>query len=566
MSAYALTRQLDFASIVVDGEHIKLRCSFSLLDNAKAVPGHKWIPHAKSWVYPATPEVAAAIGQQFNGDYVKFDAKFGALLKRAGEIERGRNLSKSKPNELPEPPSKTKAWDHQKRAFHFAKSMPGAMLAMEMGCGKSKVAVDLCCANDRKVVLVCCPLSVTKVWTREFQTHGIHPYECTVLTGDITAKRAEKMLFHIGVAQAKHLRAVVIVNHEAVWRGDFAKALLGAGIDQVIVDESHRAKDPSGRLSTFLWQYRKRVPNVLMLSGTPMPHSEQDIFAQYRALDPGVFGDNYFKFRLHFFKMGGFKNKQVIGLKEERADEFKAKVARLMFRVTKAEALDLPDEIYSTVECDMPDEARKIYDQMFEDFYTKVEHGEITASNALVQLLKLQQITSGFASDDQKNIRWVGDHKRDLLASCLGDTPAGHRAVVFCRFTRDLETVRDVAGKLGRVYGEISGKQKDLTTDAKMPPHIDVMGVQIQAGGVGIDLTAADYAFYYSAGFSFGDYDQSRSRLHRPGQRNPVTYTNLVVRNTIDARVFAALAKREDAVNSILNNLPEIKQEWRDGV
>jgi SWI/SNF-related matrix-associated actin-dependent regulator 1 of chromatin subfamily A len=75
----------------------------------------------------------------------------------------------------------------------------------------------------------------------------------------------------------------------------------------------------------------------------------------------------------------------------------------------------------------------------------------------------------------------------------------------------------------------------------------------MQAGGAGIDLSRASTAIYFSVGFSLGDYKQSQSRLHRPGQRNNVTYVHLVASNTVDEKVYTALKRRENIVESILS-------------
>ena len=82
---------------------------------------------------------------------------------------------------------------------------------------------------------------------------------------------------------------------------------------------------------------------------------------------------------------------------------------------------------------------------------------------------------------------------------------------------------------------------------------VDVAGVQIQAGGVGIDLTRARYAVYYSLGHSLTDYLQSRRRVHRPGQTRTTTYFHLIAEDTVDQQVYQALASKQDVVEFIMN-------------
>jgi len=153
----------------------------------------------------------------------------------------------------------------------------------------------------------------------------------------------------------------------------------------------------------------------------------------------------------------------------------------------------------------------------------------------------------------------VGTEKRSLLADTIEDVPSSEKVVVFCRFTHDLDSVRHVAHAQGRTYGELSGRRRDgLTEDATMNPEVDVIGVQIQSGGVGIDLTAARYCVFYSVGFSLGDYDQALRRVHRPGQERPVTYYHLTCEDTIDELVYDALEKRKDLVEYVLSMREEL--------
>jgi SNF2 family DNA or RNA helicase len=87
-----------------------------------------------------------------------------------------------------------------------------------------------------------------------------------------------------------------------------------------------------------------------------------------------------------------------------------------------------------------------------------------------------------------------------------------------------------------------------------------ILGVQIQSGGVGIDLTRAAYAVYYSLGFSLGDYEQSLARLRRPGQTRCIRYYHLVAPGTVDQQVYAALKERRSVVEAVLQNLSPRKE------
>jgi SNF2 family DNA or RNA helicase len=210
-------------------------------------------------------------------------------------------------------------------------------------------------------------------------------------------------------------------------------------------------------------------------------------------------------------------------------------------------------------EVSLSPKARKVYDEVAKEFYAEIESGEITAANALTRLLRLSQIASGFVKADSGEIVEIDDAKREMLAEVLDELPPHEPVVVFDRFTHDLAAIRATAEAAGRRYGEVSGQRNDLV-ESKYPPDVDVLGVQIQAGGAGIDLSRSAYGVYWSLGFSLGEYDQSLARLDRPQadgskRTDPVVFTHLVVANTVEEKIYRALAERRDVVRAIIERL-----------
>ncbi len=193
----------------------------------------------------------------------------------------------------------------------------------------------------------------------------------------------------------------------------------------------------------------------------------------------------------------------------------------------------------------------KLYKDLEREFYSEVEGNEITAAMALVRILRLMQVSSGFVKTDDGTILEVDRAKRDALADTFDALPLNEPVVVFCRFTHDLEVVRQVAESQGRRYGEISGQRNDLV-DSQMPDTLDVLGAQIQAGGVGVTFVRAAVCVYYSVGHNLSDYVQSLARTHRPGQTRPVTYVHILAENTLDAQVYDALQARQSVVDALL--------------
>lgn len=515
----------------LDPSHIKY---------AVRVPGLKWNRKAKRHEVFATPLAASRLIHTLRGYDVTSDV---TALATAYEPEVDAA-----------PVTKTNPWKHQLAAFRFCYRRPASMLAMEMGTGKSKVAVDLVNTWDVKRVLIMSPLSVVNVWPREFTRHSHHPYHVLALSKGSVKKKAEKVREFILAHPSDHL--VVVVNHESAWREPFCN--LTSEFDAAIVDESHRAKDPNGRFSKFLQRCRGDFGYRLMLTGTPFARMPLDIIPQFRFLEPAAFGDSWFRAKNGWAEMGGFEGKQIVGLRKEREEEFANLVGKVAFFCTKEEAIELPPLLQEDRVCVMPPKIRKAYDQLAKDFFTYIKGEEVSAANALVKLLRLNQITSGHVKNDEGYIMTVGDHKVKLLADILADTKPP--VVVFCRFLEDLRQVEKLAQSMGWTYHEVSGRVKELSDEAAMLPDTDILGVQIQSGGLGIDLTRASVGIFYSISYSLTDFDQAVARLHRPGQTRPTTMYHLLAENSIDVLMYRALMARR-STNEFIRDLARGEQD-----
>ena len=457
-----------------------------------------------------------------------------------------------------------KPWDHQVKALDFIRDKPGAMLAMDMGVGKTKIAIDLMEEIEARRTLIMAPLSVVDhVWPREIRTHSRRQATIIPLGDQLPNVRAKlkRAVDGLALATARKGPAMIIVNYESAYREPLGEWLKSQRWDLLIMDESHRLKSPSGKISRFASQLSDRSRRRLALSGTPMPHSPLDIYAQYRAVDKNIFGVHHqqFKNRYAEFEIVAQKAPEhpgddpdiiqaVSGYKN--LDELNRKFYSLAFRVTAAEVLDLPGAIETYTHVNLGKKARRLYDEMAVRFRAELDSGEIvTAANALVRLVRFQQLTSGFTvTSDGKTIE-MDDAKTRALQDILQDLPRNEPVVVFARFRNDLDAIAETAEKMKRPHFEISGRVKALE---EWNQRGGVLAVQIQAGGLGLDLTAARYCVYYSLGFSLGDYLQSVARLHRPGQTSLVDYIHLVAAGSIDEIIVDALADKEDVVNRIL--------------
>jgi SNF2 family DNA or RNA helicase len=426
------------------------------------------------------------------------------------------------------------AWAHQQRAAAWFADRHAGLFAQDMGTGKTLSA--LLALNAMQ-----------------------HPLVFVDLSRGTGKERAARLQAALSTATGKCL--VVAVNYESVWRSALASTIEAVRWSAIVLDESHRIKAPGGQASRYLARLAAKQAHArrLCLTGTPMPHSPLDLYGQFRFLDPQVFGTSYTRMRARYAECDPRFPSKV--RKWRNQDELAAKLDAHSWRVTADEVLDLPDSIHETLAVELSPKVMRFYRTLEKEMAAEIEAGTVTAANALTKLLRLAQATGGYCRiDGAAGVTPIDGvpAKRMTLQDRLEDLPATEPVVVFCRFRSDLDDVAAAARELGREYAEVSGERKDL--ERWQAGDAAILGVQMQSGGVGIDCSRAAYAFYYSLGYSLGDYEQSLARLRRPGQTRCVRYYHLVCQGTVDEQVYAALRERRNVVDAVLQKLSPRKE------
>ncbi|MBA0088075.1 MAG: DEAD/DEAH box helicase [Acidobacteria bacterium Pan2503] len=324
----------------------------------------------------------------------------------------------------------------------------------------------------------------------------------------------------------------------------------------MIADEIHRIKAPAGKMSRYMGRLGKRTLRRLGLTGTPIPHSILDVWAQFRFLDPTIYDPTYTSFAQRYCIFGGFDRRVPVGWRD--LDDFERRMATITFHAGK-EALDLPPEMDEQLDCDLTENGARIYRQLEDDFMAWIGTTPdelLTVSNAMVLLMRLQQLTGGTLKDDLERERTVDTSKETLLEEWLLDLPQEEPAVVFCRFTADLEACARACQRAERPYSEMSGRSRAGGREWLTQPN-GILLAQIQVASEGQDFTRARYAVFYSVGWSLKDYVQARARIHRPGQTLPVVYYHLVAPGPVDEIVLRALARRQEMAETVLKEMKE---------
>jgi SNF2 family DNA or RNA helicase len=424
---------------------------------------------------------------------------------------------------------------HQTRFVEWLGDKPGAMAAIGMGGGKTL-----------------CALMASGVLGR--------PARPLLLTQGATKKRAERLKQAVTVAGATPL--VVIANYDAVWQGDLGKAIASMPWSWLILDESHRAKSPTGRASKWLAALAAKNQSArrLALTGTPMPNGPLDMFGQFRFVKPEVFGPSYVRCRSRFAEVNPMFPSQV--KRYIRQEEFAEITDPWVWKVATEDVLDLPEETHQRIAVDLSPQTMRFYTELERELVAEVSSGFVTCANALARTIRLRQATSGYARVDEAEAASLIDGmpaKRAALRDWLDDFDRAEPLVVFYVFSSDAREIEALCRETGRRYSEVSGREKTLAT--WKAGNSDVLGVQIRAGAEGIDLTRSAHAVFYSVDWSPGIYEQALRRLRRPGQQSACChYYHLVARDTIDEAVYRALTTKSDVVSSVMARLSSRKE------
>lgn len=550
-------------TLTLEDGKLTLRCRYEDREAAKSVLGYAWNKWEKCWQYPVRPEVVNKLAATFPG--LRVDK--AVTIATAEIIEREAMVAQAKQagweDVKPVEPMllKTRPFQHQVAAYNIALQMPAAALLMEQGTGKSLAALAVAgrrfLKGEVKRLLIVAPSSVVPVWPREFDVHADFPFEIQALQGPV-AKREEALL---NWPPDPELLQVAVVNYEATWR--MIDALATWRPEMIICDESQRIKTPSARQSKAMHQLGRRAKYRLILTGTPITQGPLDFFSQYKFLDPSIFGNSYYAFRARYAILGGYEKRQVVAY--QNLPELVRKAHSVAFRVTKAEALDLPEQIDQLRYCELEPKAMRLYWQLAKQSIAELsEERVVTAANVLARLLRLSQVAGGFLGDGEGGIEQVSKSKLSLLEETLDDLlEAGKKVVIFARFLPEMGAIERILLKKKVDYARIAGDVSMASRGEEVrrfqeDPGCRVFLAQIQTAGLGITLHAADTAIFYSLDYSFANYEQARARIHRIGQRNACTYIHLVAKDTVDEKVLAALQSKKNVADEVVDGWRKI--------
>jgi SNF2 family DNA or RNA helicase len=468
-------------------------------------------------------------------------------------------------------PWKTKPFAHQQRWWDATKESKAFAILWEQGTGKSKLTVDtaawLYLNGKIDCLLVIAPNGVHRNWVvNEVPTHLPDGISWRGLSwqsnkaGTAQAQRAAKeMLQHQGLS-------VVAMSYDAVMTkaGDeYIQHTLRSRKVLMVLDESARIKNPKAKRTIRVLARGKHAAYRRILTGTPVANSPFDVFTQFSFVDPEVWdsiGCRSFTAFKTFFGIWADRVDPRSGrmfrelLRYKNLEKLEEVAKRVGTRVTKADVLDLPEKVYTKQYFDLSPGQARHYRSMTEGFALQLAAGEVTAMLAITQLLRFQQLTSGFVTTDEQKVVKLSENPRlDLLREIMEDTQG--KVIIWAKFTQEIDDIlaalKEDRIEAVRYDGKTSAEDRADAVDRFQGGSARAFVANPAAAGEGLTLHAATTVIYYSNSFKLTDRLQSEDRAHRIGQRHHVLYIDLVGTDTVDEKIVEALRNKRDIASEV---------------
>ena len=444
---------------------------------------------------------------------------------------------------------------------------------MEMGTGKTKVCIDnIAMLYDRgkiKSALVIAPNGIKRNWRKELSVHMPDHVEYIDAVWVASPKKKEQVEL-MNVCQMSDKLQILIMNIEALSTGrglDFARSFVLPGFCFMVIDESTTIKNHSARRTKNIMKISNLAKYRRIMTGSPVTKSPLDLYSQVEFLGPWLLEQsNYYAFRARYAiiqqrSVGSHSFQHVMGY--QRLDELTAVLREFSTRILKSECLDLPDKLYTKRTVAMTPEQLKAYVEKKKSAITFFEENTMTAASVLTQMIRLHQITCGHVKTDDGEVRQLKNNRIKELLQVLQESDG--KVIIWAVYRHDIQTIeKEIANEYGKetvasYYGDTKDDIRQSIVDDFMDSDSDLRFFvgNPKTGGYGLTLTCSHTVVYYSNDYSLEVRMQSEDRAHRIGQKDKVTYIDLIAEGTIDEKIVKALNNKIDLASKVMGEDPK---------
>lgn len=465
------------------------------------------------------------------------------VFKDSRKFYEGFNKLKSSKTRLPKLTDVTLR-DYQKEGARWLKYLYsngfGGCLADDMGLGKTLQAITLLSSiypKTKTPSLIVMPRSLLSNWQNELK------------------RFSPNLSFYLYYASERDIQKIqehqVILTTYALIRNDIEK-LREIEFDTIILDESQNIKNIDSKISKAVMLLDGK--HKFALSGTPVENSLFELFSLFRFINGGIFSS-----------VADFKRDFAIPIQAEANEDvaklLKAKITPFLLRRLKKDVLkDLPAKQEQVVYVDMDEAHKKFYEEK-KNYYKQLLDQQIAANgiqNSRFVILQafndLRQIAS---APELKSENHIASSKVANLFEMLEDIIlSGHKVLIFANFLGSLDLISAKADEAGYEHLLMTGStrnRQDLVDKFQNDKNIKLFLMTLKVGGVGLNLTEADYVFIFDPWWNKAAENQAVDRTHRMGQKNRVFSYKMITKDTIEEKILELQNQKQDMTDMIIS-------------
>jgi len=456
----------------------------------------------------------------------------------------------------------TELYPHQEPPVSkLIRSRVGGLL-MEMGTGKTRLAIEFASIRQRKIdrVVWFCPVSLKVTIKHELHKHtdlvqgGVYVFDEGVTTRQRNLPRSVPW-YVIGIESMSSSDRTVLAARELITPETF-----------VIVDESSYIKGHRSRRTRRITALAERARYRMILTGTPMSQGVQDLFAQMRFLSPKILGyHSFYSFAANHLEYSDKYPGLIV--RAHNTDWLAAKINPYVYQITKEDAgLNLPQKLYDQRYFLLTDEQEAAYEQAKWDILMSCPD-DLLDSYVIFQLFTaLQQIVSGF--ERREGVFREYPHRRlETLLDVIQSLPEGatsEKIIVWCKYRYSVRAIAEALTRqyspdaVALYYGDLNEHERGQELERWRRESRFLVATQA-TGGHGLTLNEADYSIFYENSFKYADRLQAEDRNHRIGKTRRPTYIDIFGDCGIEDRIAKSHARKGDAVDDFRKKVSRVK-------
>ena len=432
--------------------------------------------------------------------------------------------------------------NYQKYAIEFILNHPVAAVLLDMGLGKTVIALTaihslLFDSFEVSKVLVVAPLRVARdTWPNEVKKwEHLKDLRVSVAVGDAKKRKIALM----------RKADIYVINREMVkWLVE--ESGVPFDYDMVVIDELSSFKNPQSLRFKALMKVRSKVRRVVGLTGTPASNGLMDLFAEYKLLDMGQRLGRYItRYRLSYFQPDKTNGAIVYSYKPLpfAEEEIFKKIGDITISMKSGDFLQMPEKIMTEYEVEMNEKEKQEYKHLKDHLVLSVGDQEITAANAASLCGKLSQMANGAVYTDDRNVQIFHERKLDALEDMI-EAANGKPVMIAYWFQHDFDRIKNRLQEMGVEFEKIDSEDSiKRWNEGRLPvalihPASAGHGLNLQSGGSTI--------IWFGLTWSLELYQQTNGRLWRQGQKDKtVVIQHIITKGTIDERILSALKHKD---------------------